>query len=171
MARRAGGRRWFWRRESACAERWAWGESHKDLPRTPRIVPIVYRPVLPDDGDRHEHRDARVDGAERQRQRCAPSADPEGAQSPARRRRLYAQRTAADQNAADLRPDRGRHQRRPALVAYDRKTGKGVASADLPGIAVCMPMTYLVDGQQYIALTVRPPGADALPEPVALLLP
>jgi hypothetical protein len=34
-----------------------------------------------------------------------------------------------------------------------------------------MRCPYLVDGQQYIALTVRPPGADALPELVALSLP
>jgi len=32
-------------------------------------------------------------------------------------------------------------------------------------------MTYLVAGKQYIALTVRPMGADALPELVALALP
>jgi len=31
--------------------------------------------------------------------------------------------------------------------------------------------SFTVDGQQYIALTVRPPGADALPELVALSLP
>ncbi|MBI3049737.1 MAG: pyrroloquinoline quinone-dependent dehydrogenase [Acidobacteria bacterium] len=59
----------------------------------------------------------------------------------------------------------------PRLVAYDKKTGKELASADLPGMAVGTPMTYLLDGKQYIALTVRPPGADALPELVALALP
>ena len=46
-----------------------------------------------------------------------------------------------------------------------------MASADLPRIAFGVPMTYLVDGQQCIALTVRPPGSDALPELVALSLP
>ena len=59
----------------------------------------------------------------------------------------------------------------PRLVAYDKKTGKEVASTDLPGIAVGTPMTYRLDGRQYIALTVRPPGADAMPELVALALP
>ena len=52
-------------------------------------------------------------------------------------------------------------------IYFLRTTG----SADLPGIALGTPMTYLLDGQQYIALTVRPPGADALPEFVALSLP
>jgi quinoprotein glucose dehydrogenase len=59
----------------------------------------------------------------------------------------------------------------PRLVAYDKKTGKELASVDLPGIAVGTPMTYLMEGKQYIALTVRPAGADALPELVALTLP
>jgi quinoprotein glucose dehydrogenase len=59
----------------------------------------------------------------------------------------------------------------PRLVAYDKKTGREMGSADLPGIAVGTPMTYLADGKQYIALTVRPPGADALPELIALALP
>jgi len=38
-------------------------------------------------------------------------------------------------------------------------------------VAVGTPMTYLLDDTQYIALTVRPQGADALPELVALSLP
>jgi quinoprotein glucose dehydrogenase len=59
----------------------------------------------------------------------------------------------------------------PRLVAYDKKTGKDLASTDLPGVAIGTPMTYLVGGKQYIALTVLPPGADALPELVALALP
>jgi quinoprotein glucose dehydrogenase len=59
----------------------------------------------------------------------------------------------------------------PRLVAYDKKSGKAIASADLPGSAIGAPMTYLVDGKQYIALTVRPAGAAALPELVALALP
>ena len=59
----------------------------------------------------------------------------------------------------------------PRLVAYDKQSGKAVASADLPGVAIGTPMTYLVAGKQYIALTVRPMGADALPELVALALP
>lgn len=59
----------------------------------------------------------------------------------------------------------------PRLVAYDKKTGRELASVDLPGVAVGTPMTYLVDGKQYIALTVRPAGTDAMPELVALALP
>jgi hypothetical protein len=34
-----------------------------------------------------------------------------------------------------------------------------------------MPMTDRVDGQKYFALTVRPPGADALPEARRVPLP
>jgi len=56
----------------------------------------------------------------------------------------------------------------PRLVAYDKATGRELASADLPGVAVGTPMTFLVDGTQYIALTVRPAGPDGLPELVAL---
>ncbi|OFW00341.1 MAG: hypothetical protein A3I61_07060 [Acidobacteria bacterium RIFCSPLOWO2_02_FULL_68_18] len=59
----------------------------------------------------------------------------------------------------------------PRLVAYDKRTGRELASVDLPGVAVGTPMTYLLDDTQYIALTVRPQGADALPELVALSLP
>ena len=59
----------------------------------------------------------------------------------------------------------------PRLVAYEKRTGKELASVNLPGIAVGTPMTYQVDGKQYIALTVRSPGAEALPELVALALP
>jgi quinoprotein glucose dehydrogenase len=59
----------------------------------------------------------------------------------------------------------------PRLVAYDKGSGREVASVDLPGVAIGAPMTYQVDGRQFIALTVRPPGADSFPELVALSLP
>ena len=39
------------------------------------------------------------------------------------------------------------------LVAYDKVTGAEVGSVDLPGAAIGTPMTYLLDGRQYIALT------------------
>lgn len=42
---------------------------------------------------------------------------------------------------------------------------------DLPGYAIGTPMTYMVDGKQYIALTVRPMGDDLLPERATLALP
>ena len=58
----------------------------------------------------------------------------------------------------------------PRLVAYDKATGKEVASADIPGIAIGTPMTYKLGDKQYIALTVGgPPGG--VPELVALTLP
>ena len=58
----------------------------------------------------------------------------------------------------------------PRLVAYDKATGKELGSADLPGAAIGTPMTYLVDGKQYIALTVQG-GPSSVPELVALALP
>ena len=42
----------------------------------------------------------------------------------------------------------------PRLVAYDKATGEELASVDLPSGAIGTPMTYLVDGRQYIALTI-----------------
>ncbi len=56
----------------------------------------------------------------------------------------------------------------PRLVAVDKATGGEIASVDLPGGAIGTPMTYMVDGKQYIALTV---GGSRFPELVALALP
>jgi quinoprotein glucose dehydrogenase len=54
----------------------------------------------------------------------------------------------------------------PRLVAYDKKTGAELASVDLPGGAIGTPMTYMVDGKQYIAVT-----AGGGPRLVAFALP
>jgi quinoprotein glucose dehydrogenase len=59
----------------------------------------------------------------------------------------------------------------PRLVAYDKRTGQEVGSADLPGSAIGTPMTYMVGGKQYIALTVDGAAQGALPSLVALTLP
>jgi quinoprotein glucose dehydrogenase len=59
----------------------------------------------------------------------------------------------------------------PRLVAYDKRSGREIASTGLPGVAIGTPMTYMVDGKQYIALTVAPREQGALPELVALALP
>jgi quinoprotein glucose dehydrogenase len=56
----------------------------------------------------------------------------------------------------------------PRLVAYDKATGAELASADLPGPALGTPMTFMLDGRQYIAITV---GGAELPSLVALTLP
>ncbi len=56
----------------------------------------------------------------------------------------------------------------PRLVAYNKVTGEPVGSVDLPGGAIGTPMTYMLDGVQYIALTVG--GADA-PSVVAFRAP
>ncbi len=56
----------------------------------------------------------------------------------------------------------------PRLVALDKATGEVLASVDLPRGAIGTPMTYQLDGRQYIALTV---GGSPVPELVALALP
>ncbi len=56
----------------------------------------------------------------------------------------------------------------PRLVALDKASGAEVASVDLPGGAIGTPMTYLLDGKQYIALTV---GGERVPALIALALP
>ena len=56
----------------------------------------------------------------------------------------------------------------PRLVARDKATGREVASVTLPGAAIGTPMTYLVGGKQYIALTV---AGNPAPELVAFALP
>ncbi len=55
----------------------------------------------------------------------------------------------------------------PRLAAYDKATGEMLAAVDLPGGAIGTPMTYLLDGRQYIAVTV---GGEA-PSLVAFRLP
>jgi glucose dehydrogenase len=59
----------------------------------------------------------------------------------------------------------------PRLVAYDKTSGKELASIDLPGSAIGTPMTYMIDKRQYVALTVQGAGREALPELVAFTLP
>jgi quinoprotein glucose dehydrogenase len=56
----------------------------------------------------------------------------------------------------------------PRLVARDKASGKELASVALPAGAIGTPMTYMLDGKQYIALTV---GGDPVPELVAFTLP
>ena len=53
----------------------------------------------------------------------------------------------------------------PRLVAYDKTDGAEVASVDLPSGAMGTPMTYMVDGRQYIALTVGGPRLISLALP------
>jgi quinoprotein glucose dehydrogenase len=56
----------------------------------------------------------------------------------------------------------------PILRAYDKATGRVVGELELPGPAGAKPMTYFLDGKQYIVLTVGTNGAAEL---VALALP
>ena len=57
------------------------------------------------------------------------------------------------------------------LVAFDKATGKELASTDLPGAAIGTPMTYSIDGKQYIAVTVNGRTSTDIPELIALSLP
>lgn len=57
------------------------------------------------------------------------------------------------------------------LVAFDKATGKELASADLPGAAIGTPMTYSLGGKQYIAITVQGRTPADVPELIALTLP
>jgi quinoprotein glucose dehydrogenase len=59
----------------------------------------------------------------------------------------------------------------PRLIAYDKATGREVGSADLPANAIGTPMTYMIDGKQYIALTVERVGEESVPSLIALTLP
>ena len=42
----------------------------------------------------------------------------------------------------------------PRMVTYGKASGAELASVDLPSGAIGTPMTYMVEGKQYIALTV-----------------
>ena len=57
------------------------------------------------------------------------------------------------------------------LVAFDKATGKEMASIDLPGAAIGTPMTYSIGGKQYIAITVNGRTSTDVPELIALALP
>ena len=53
------------------------------------------------------------------------------------------------------------------LVAYDKATGEELGSVNLPRGAIGTPMTYMLDGKQYIALTI----GGTPPELIAFTLP
>jgi len=55
----------------------------------------------------------------------------------------------------------------PILRAYDKATGAVVAELPLPGAASSKPMTYMLDGKQYVVLAV---GRDTPAELVAFAL-
>jgi quinoprotein glucose dehydrogenase len=52
--------------------------------------------------------------------------------------------------------------------AYDKKTGAVLSELNIPGMMGSMPMTYMVNGKQYIAFTIGTPTEPA--EVVALAL-
>ena len=56
----------------------------------------------------------------------------------------------------------------PRLVAVDKSNGGEIASVDIPRGAIGTPMTYLLNGRQFIALTI---GGSPVPELIAFALP
>jgi glucose dehydrogenase len=56
----------------------------------------------------------------------------------------------------------------PVMRALDKATGETVAEIELPGATGAKPMTYMLDGRQYIVVSVGQPGTA---EFVALALP
>ena len=56
----------------------------------------------------------------------------------------------------------------PILRAHDKRTGEILAEIELPGSAGGKPMTYMVDGRQYIVMAVGRPNPSEL---IALALP
>ena len=143
-----------------------WRGAGRPGPRMPQGLPLLQAAVFTDDGHRHEHRRARVDGAAwRRRPVPEPSAATRPGPAAARRRRVG--RAGADEDAADQYAVGGRERRRPATGRARQADRAELGSVDLPTGALGTPMTYMVDGRQYIALTVggRPPEliAFALP--------
>jgi quinoprotein glucose dehydrogenase len=55
----------------------------------------------------------------------------------------------------------------PLLVARNKETGEEVASIELPANPTSAPMSYEVDGRQYLAVAV---GGDEVPELIVLAL-
>ncbi|NNE38046.1 MAG: PQQ-binding-like beta-propeller repeat protein, partial [Gammaproteobacteria bacterium] len=58
---------------------------------------------------------------------------------------------------------------RPVLYAYDKANGNRLAEIELPAPQTGVPMTYMVDGRQYIVIAVA--GVGARPELISLRLP
>jgi quinoprotein glucose dehydrogenase len=57
----------------------------------------------------------------------------------------------------------------PMFRAYDKKTGEVVSEFKLPGNQTGIPMTYMLNGKQYIVVAVGARGQAA--ELIALTLP
>ena len=57
----------------------------------------------------------------------------------------------------------------PRLRAFDKATGELIAEIDLPSNGIAAPMTYMLDGKQYVAVSVG--GTDLPSELVVLALP
>jgi len=53
----------------------------------------------------------------------------------------------------------------PRLIARNKATGDIVGSVDLPSGAIGTPMTYILDGRQYLGLTIGGPRLIAFTLP------
>jgi quinoprotein glucose dehydrogenase len=56
----------------------------------------------------------------------------------------------------------------PLLVARNKETGEEIATIEIPANPSGAPMSYAVDGRQYIAISV---GSTPVPELVVYALP
>jgi quinoprotein glucose dehydrogenase len=56
----------------------------------------------------------------------------------------------------------------PVMRALDKATGETIAEIELPGATGAKPMSYMLDGRQYIVVSIGQPGTAEL---VALALP
>jgi quinoprotein glucose dehydrogenase len=56
----------------------------------------------------------------------------------------------------------------PVMRALDKATGETIAEIELPGTTGAKPMTYMLDGKQYIVVSIGNPGSAEL---IALALP
>ena len=115
-----------------------------------------------DHGDRSEQGRAGVaDRARRDARQHQESSGAQGPEHPAHRT-SGPHRRADDQDAGDCRRGRVRHdaerQRGAMLRAYDKATGKEVGAVYMPAPQTGSPMTYMVNGRQYITVSISGPG-------------
>ena len=123
--------------------------------------------VFAHDRDQHEHRRSRVDGAARRRRCVREHPMLKGLNLPPLGGDSSMSGPLLTKTLLIGALTRGGTKGGPRLVARDKATGSEVASIDLPGVAIGTPMTYMIDGKQYIALTV---AATPVPELVAYAL-
>ena len=113
--------------------------------------------------------------ADRARRNAGQHQEQSGAEGPehSAHRPARHHRNAGDEDAGDRRRSRLLHhavgQRGAMLRAYDKATGKEVGAVYMPAPQSGSPMTYMLNGQQYIVVAIG--GAGYSGELVAFKLP